>query len=117
MTISSRTPEGQPLRCPCCGGEIRIEPSQPTLDAPCPRCGQLLWFPRPAPLTAGDVRRAPAILSMLASWTFVVVAAIFCASMIGLVALSLSPLEAFVVVLIGILLFGKSIPKMLGWRR
>jgi acyl carrier protein len=44
MTISSRTPEGIPNRCPLCGAEVCIEPSQPAGDAPCPRCGHLLWF-------------------------------------------------------------------------
>lgn len=46
MTISSRTPEGQPNTCPMCNSAIRIEPSQPLGDAPCPKCGQLLWFKR-----------------------------------------------------------------------
>ena len=44
MTISSRTPEGKPNRCPVCGQDICIEPSQPFGDAPCPACGSLLWF-------------------------------------------------------------------------
>lgn len=44
MTISSRTPEGAPNRCPVCGASIRIEPSFPPGDAPCPNCGSLLWF-------------------------------------------------------------------------
>jgi len=44
MVISSRTPEGRPNRCPICGNDLRIEPSLYTLDAPCPRCGHLLWF-------------------------------------------------------------------------
>ena len=44
MVISSRTPEGRPNRCPVCGGEVRIEPSVLFGDAPCPRCGHLLWF-------------------------------------------------------------------------
>ncbi len=46
MDISSRTPEGLPNRCPICGNELRIEPSEPLNDAPCPHCGQLLWFVR-----------------------------------------------------------------------
>ena len=37
---SSHTPEGQPNRCPICGNE----PSGPPGDAPCPRCGSLVWF-------------------------------------------------------------------------
>jgi hypothetical protein len=44
VMISSRTPEGDPNRCPICGHLIRIEPSQPFLDAPCPHCGCLLRF-------------------------------------------------------------------------
>src|SRR6516162_4115265 len=44
MTISSRTPEGQPNECPICGNALRIEPSRPPGDAPCPFCGSLLWF-------------------------------------------------------------------------
>ncbi len=44
MTISSRTPEGSPNRCPVCGADVVIEPSQPFGDAPCPACGHLLWF-------------------------------------------------------------------------
>ena len=44
MTISSRTPEGTPHRCPVCGHGLRVEPSLFFGDAPCPRCGTLLWF-------------------------------------------------------------------------
>ncbi len=45
MTISSRTPEGEPNRCIVCGAEFRIEPSIPSGDAPCPNCGYLCFFP------------------------------------------------------------------------
>ena len=44
--ISSRTPEGQPIRCPLCGKQVVIEPSALFGDATCPHCGQLLWFIR-----------------------------------------------------------------------
>jgi anti-anti-sigma factor len=44
MVISSRTPEGLPNHCPVCNSDLRIEPSDPAGDAPCPRCGHLLWF-------------------------------------------------------------------------
>lgn len=44
MRISSRTPEGEPNRCPICHSNIVIEPSQPFGDARCPCCGRLLWF-------------------------------------------------------------------------
>jgi hypothetical protein len=53
MIISSRTPEGEPNRCPVCGDTLRIEPSDPAGDAPCPRCGHLLWFTREV---LGDVQ-------------------------------------------------------------
>jgi hypothetical protein len=44
MTISSRTPEGEPNCCPICGRRVRLEPSDPSWDGPCPQCGHLLWF-------------------------------------------------------------------------
>ena len=44
MTISSRTPEGQPGICPLCSAFVVIEPSIFVGDATCPNCGQLLWF-------------------------------------------------------------------------
>jgi len=44
MTISSRTPEGQPTSCPLRGANVVVEPSIFIGDATCPRCGQLLWF-------------------------------------------------------------------------
>ncbi len=45
MNISSRTPEGDFNHCPICGHDLRLEPSQPAGDAPCPSCGSFLWFP------------------------------------------------------------------------
>lgn len=44
MEISSRTPEGQDKHCTVCGSHVKISPSDPAGDAPCPRCGHLLWF-------------------------------------------------------------------------
>jgi anti-anti-sigma factor len=44
MNVASRTPEGMPNLCPVCGSAVRIEPSDPADDAPCPQCGHLLWF-------------------------------------------------------------------------
>jgi acyl carrier protein len=44
VTISSRTPEGFPSRCPLCGAATNLEFSQPSGDAPCPNCGHLLWL-------------------------------------------------------------------------
>lgn len=44
MTVSSRTPEGQPASCPLCMADVIVEPSVFFGDVTCPRCGQLLWF-------------------------------------------------------------------------
>ncbi len=44
MTISSRTPEGLPHRCPLCGKDSAVDPSLPGGDSTCPRCGHLLWW-------------------------------------------------------------------------
>lgn len=44
MNIASRTPEGLPARCPVCGANVVMEPCAPLGDAPCPACGNLLFF-------------------------------------------------------------------------
>jgi hypothetical protein len=62
--ISSRTPEGQPNRCPVCGQPTRLEPSCLTPDAPCPSCGHLLWFPAVPTDAATGSRKAPQWLSL-----------------------------------------------------
>jgi anti-anti-sigma factor len=49
VIISSRTPEGVPNRCPVCGSDLKLEPSDPAGDAPCPHCGVLLWFDEAGP--------------------------------------------------------------------
>lgn len=54
--ISSRTPEGDPGRCPVCGHDCRVEPSWPTRDGPCPSCGHLLWFDPPDRAVSLDAR-------------------------------------------------------------
>ena len=46
MTISSRTPEGLPHRCPLCGKTDATDPSPETGDTVCPCCGHLLWLDR-----------------------------------------------------------------------
>lgn|SRR6266545_4184485 len=56
MVISSRTPEGDPNRCPVCGHHCRVEPSSPARDGPCPSCGHLLWFGDATDTTAADMR-------------------------------------------------------------
>lgn len=44
MNVSSRTPEGEANACHICGKRVVLEPSRPPGDAPCPSCGNLLWF-------------------------------------------------------------------------
>ena len=43
MTISSRTPEGEPHCCRICGEVAALEVSEPSGDCVCPACGSLLW--------------------------------------------------------------------------
>src|SRR5690349_11316729 len=43
MSISSRTPEGTPGRCPLCGADLAVEYAAPAGDAVCPQCGCLVW--------------------------------------------------------------------------
>jgi acyl carrier protein len=42
VTVSSRTPEGEPHQCPICGELVATEPSAPLGDSTCPQCGSLL---------------------------------------------------------------------------
>lgn len=41
-TVSSRTPDGEPAKCPVCGHVFSALPSQPLRDTTCPNCGCLL---------------------------------------------------------------------------
>jgi acyl carrier protein len=43
MTVSSRTPEGEPHGCPICGQVANLDPAEPGGDSVCPSCGYLLW--------------------------------------------------------------------------
>src|SRR5690242_2378636 len=44
MPVASRTPEGEPQRCPLCGTISVLEPCKPLGDAVCPACGILVVF-------------------------------------------------------------------------
>jgi hypothetical protein len=59
MEPSSRTPEGEPNRCPVCGSAVRVDPSRPPGDAPCPHCGHLLWFERRKGNAEEETRAVP----------------------------------------------------------
>lgn len=71
MRITSRTPEGDPNRCPTCRHRLRIEPSLGTRDGTCPRCGHLLWFRRhrrrPGPVPPASARELAEQLLLAAS--------------------------------------------------
>ena len=54
MFISSRTPEGQPNKCPICGHQLRLEPSLQR-DGTCPRCSCLMWFSESQSLSKGSI--------------------------------------------------------------
>ena len=44
MCPSSRTPEGEPLRCPVCGARHRVDVANPPGDSVCPSCGAHAWL-------------------------------------------------------------------------
>lgn len=61
MVISSRTPEGEFVRCRTCDTESVVEPSEyPVRDASCPACGCRLTFAAtpPDPTLADDFLRS-----------------------------------------------------------
>lgn len=64
MNASTRTPEGWPGHCPTCGHDLCVEPSLPSLDATCPRCGSLVWLSQPRatakPVTVKDLYKTAA---------------------------------------------------------
>jgi hypothetical protein len=44
MVISTRTPEGEPLKCGVCGREHLVLSSWPPGDSVCPTCGSHAWL-------------------------------------------------------------------------
>lgn len=48
---SSRTPAGEPAHCPVCNAGVVVLTAAPLADAPCPKCGTLIW---PIATEAGD---------------------------------------------------------------
>src|SRR5438128_1634153 len=124
MRISSRTPEGTPNRCPICGAAVRIEPSQPENDAPCPQCGALLWFEADGLPSAQDTNAnlffsaAPRRTAYILRWIALIVLAIVlpaavmtvCFSLLGMTGLG--PTEFFILMILTILLFGRRLPEM-----
>jgi acyl carrier protein len=66
MSISSRTPEGDPHSCPVCGKVSAVEPSLPHGDSCCPNCGQLLWWFRDR--LSQDGRISPELVTLSSSF-------------------------------------------------
>jgi hypothetical protein len=113
MTISSRTPEGAPQRCPICGNESRLELSTVSADAPCPSCGCLLWLKRPR---AAPHARWQSALKGLAKVAAVVVLIALLAWVAAALAKSTQPHglgrpELAVLGIIGVVLFGRKLPE------
>ena len=114
MTISSRTPEGSPWRCPMCGAEVRMEPCWPSGDATCPHCGTLLWPERLHRSTAVRSHRwllkAVPVLGLL----------LICISIAVLLGLLLALRQLFglglpeilALAILGILFFGRKLPDI-----
>src|SRR5262245_24857338 len=116
MSISSRTPEGTPHRCPVCGANVRIEPSHPGNDAPCPQCGNLLLFDHGAPRVGPGSDARSMVVQCIAMIALAVLPAVVAAACLWWFAgpvgvLGLGSTEVFIIIFIGILLFGRRLPE------
>lgn len=69
MAISTRTPEGDPLKCGVCGNEHLVLTSWPTGDSVCPTCGSHAWLANPKEMeqfpTAKALEFVPAFVDRL----------------------------------------------------
>jgi uncharacterized paraquat-inducible protein A len=104
MTISTRTPEGWPTRCPVCGKAVCVEPSRPMLDATCPHCGTLLWLAnkkRTSPLYAVAMSLGAGVLAVLVIFA------------IGRLIFRHSPSSTtLTLAIVGVLIFSKRLPEL-----
>src|SRR5262245_11621993 len=103
--VSSRTPEGLPNKCPLCGNELRIEPSNPPGDAPCPSCGHLLWFSGKKPKRWLAWKGEFHLVGLLVSAAALGICWIIFGSELGWV-------EYLVLGILAILLFGRRLPDV-----
>jgi hypothetical protein len=119
MTISSRTPEGSPWRCPMCGSYVRMEPSWPSGDATCSHCGTLLWPQmRPSRLRVHAYRWLLKVLAfgLLACLCLVMLSPIVV--LLGLMVLPAKKVlglgipEISLLLMLGVLLFGRKLPDI-----
>ncbi len=63
MLPSSRTPEGEPVRCSTCGTTSRVDISRPPGDSVCPSCGAIVWAQG---VPSGSANTKDAILGFIA---------------------------------------------------
>jgi hypothetical protein len=121
MQISSRTPEGEPQRCPVCGQQARIELSTVSADAPCPFCGSLLWLRASGTRTRSPGVRRGMVVALTKALVFIAVllAGFVLGSITGLAidhrVLGLGPMELAILGIIGVVLFGKQLPEAARW--
>src|SRR5205823_2200371 len=112
-----------PGRCPTCGHELCVEPSLPSRDATCPRCGSLVWLsqvvratsiPRPSKPARGLfkshwVMRLLMVLTILQGTLVVAV--------LVRVGFELTSMEFLLLVVLALLLFGRRAPSLIRWVR
>jgi hypothetical protein len=118
MDTPTRTPEGWPNRCPVCGHNVRIDPSWPTLDAPCPRCGHLLWFSsKPAACGAAKATHLPMFVfvskRIVSFLIFVGIA--FALIIVGSWLMAWLGPQFLIVAVLGILLLGPKLGRWMGY--
>jgi predicted RNA-binding Zn-ribbon protein involved in translation (DUF1610 family) len=114
VIISSRTPEGEPNRCAVCGAQVRIEPSMPARDAPCPNCGSLLWFTHsPRRRIVQRSRRFAGKLAKVVGLFVMLVLLVL--AFRRFTSWSPSLMEVLIIVGLAVLLFGKRLPEAGRW--
>jgi uncharacterized paraquat-inducible protein A len=106
MTISTRTPEGWPSRCPVCGKKVCVEPSRSMHDATCPHCGVLLWLAKK--------KRTGAWLAAAASLGAHILLIVLVFALSSWFLPRLSPATWILLAIVGILIFGRTLPEI--WR-
>jgi hypothetical protein len=106
MIVSTRTPDGEPFRCPMCGKASTLEASVPPGDAACPHCGGLLWRHRDKWSIADQIR--PLLHNVLGGTI------LFAGLLIAFMCFGwprLSPTTMIVAGMVAVLGFGRHIPR------
>jgi hypothetical protein len=110
MSISSRTPEGSPGRCPVCNQLFRLEPSLLTGDVVCPRCGALVWLGGYPPPRSNTFTRWVGLMLLTAILGSLGSLAWFFGSWSGL-----GGPQALLAFVLTVLLFGRRLHRWLHW--